>query len=306
MSMDSLGPPGFRFYPIDNELLNFYLKPKLLGKDLPCDIIAEKKIYGQNSNPWNVFNDMSTDWMIRDKLKIVYVFTPLTKIAAESTSRGGGGQGKKENYMKTAGCGNWHGETSRKSIMENGRVIGFTRLLVYQINDVDFCSRNGIDSNRIGHWLMHEYVLCGYEDYALCRITVDMSKMTNVKKLCSNGASRICRCVKSKANNKKTTAKVSRSDKATKELVTNCGAKDNDEQVVLNESFYQENMASTTCVLPNYDGEIMDKVLPLYGDTSRKITIPRPESRLHRPPEHEENIADSPRITRAREWRDHP
>ncbi|KAK1369067.1 hypothetical protein POM88_035159 [Heracleum sosnowskyi] len=332
--MDSLQlPPGFRFYPTDNELLNLYLKPKVLGKDLPCDIIAEKKLYGQNSNPWDVFDDLSTDWMIIDNLKTVYVFTPLTKIAAESTSRGGGGQGKKENYMKTAGCGNWHGETSRKPIMENDRVIGFKRLLVYQINDVDFRSRyGGVDSNRIGHWLMHEYVLCGYEDYALCRINLDMSKTTKIKNLCSNGASRVCRTVKSKANektnatmskpNKKKTAKVGKEPVANcgaknenfyqkslasttgvlpnydggiidkvlplhgdvgsfrvgekecpgfavsgKEPVANCGAKDNDEQVVLsNESFYQENLASTTCVLPNYDWGIMDKVLPLHGD----------------------------------------
>ncbi|KAK1381084.1 hypothetical protein POM88_027828 [Heracleum sosnowskyi] len=129
-----------------------------------------------------------------------------------------------------AGCGTWHGEISRNPIMEDDRVIGFTRLLVYQISDVDSCLRNEVNFNKIDHWLIHEYVLSGYEyeDYVLCRISVDMSKITQVK---PKSAPRIFSNINSKANkkitvnkskvNKKTTSKVSKSDKASKETATN-------------------------------------------------------------------------------------
>ncbi|KAK1399322.1 hypothetical protein POM88_009185 [Heracleum sosnowskyi] len=246
-------PPGYRFYPNDEELLIFYLKPKVNGETLPCDVILEKQIYGDSANPWEVFDDSSTPWIISGGSKIVYAFTPLTKVAGSSSGRG---SKKKENYVKKAGCGNWHGETGREPIMEGNRVIGFRRLLCFEINDIDFCSKNHVDLKKPGHWLMHEFVLCGYENYALCRITVDMSKNLKVKKkkkLCTprncktttanvvnlgkKCVSASCTSINSKANEIKTTS-----------------AEHEKKQVVLNETPYQDSLASTSCVFHSDQG----------------------------------------------------
>lgn len=71
--MDSIQvPAGFRFHPSDKELLNFYLKPKVYGNKIPCDIIVEKQIYGPQANPWDVFDDSLTSWIIWGALKTVY------------------------------------------------------------------------------------------------------------------------------------------------------------------------------------------------------------------------------------------
>ncbi|KAK1399326.1 hypothetical protein POM88_009189 [Heracleum sosnowskyi] len=109
-------PPGYRFYPNDEELLSFYLKPKVNGETLPCVVILEKQIYGDSANPWEVFDDSSTPWIICGGSKIVYAFTPLTKKAVAGSSSGRGSK-KKENYAKKAGCGTWHGQTGREPIM---------------------------------------------------------------------------------------------------------------------------------------------------------------------------------------------
>ncbi|KAK1399324.1 hypothetical protein POM88_009187 [Heracleum sosnowskyi] len=243
-------PPGYRFYPNDEELLSFYLKPKVNGETLPCDVILEKQIYGDNANPWEVFDDSSTPWIISGGSKIVYAFTPLTKVAGSSSGRG---SKKKENYAKKAGCGNWHGETGREPIMEGNRVIGFRRLLCFEINDIDFCSKNHVDLNKPGHWLMHEFVLCGYENYALCRITVDMSKNLKVKKKKKLCTPRKC---------KTTTANVvNLGKKSVSASCTSCTSinfeaneikttttEHEKKQVVLNETPYQDSLASTSCV----------------------------------------------------------
>ena len=41
-------PPGFIFQPTDEELLDFFLKEKLLHQPLPCDIIKEADVYGNH------------------------------------------------------------------------------------------------------------------------------------------------------------------------------------------------------------------------------------------------------------------
>lgn len=38
-------PPGFRFTPRDDELLKFYLMPKLKGQPLPCGVVTEAEVY---------------------------------------------------------------------------------------------------------------------------------------------------------------------------------------------------------------------------------------------------------------------
>ncbi|KAK1369401.1 hypothetical protein POM88_035493 [Heracleum sosnowskyi] len=225
-------PPGYRFYPTDNELLSFYLKPKVNGEVLPCDVIVEKKIYGDSANPWEVFDDLSTPWIILGDSKIVYAFTSLRKKEVAKSSCGGGSK-KKENYSKKAGCGTWHGQTSRE-------IIG-----------------NHVDLNKPGHWLMHEFVLCGFENYALCRITVDTSKNIKVKKLCPP---RNCKTTTANVVNlgkKSVSTSCTSSNSKVNEIMkttTNQASKNKNKQVVLDETLHQDSLASTSCVFHSDQG----------------------------------------------------
>lgn len=45
-------PPGFRFYPSDEELIVHYLKNKVTSTPLPASIIAEINLY--KYNPWDL------------------------------------------------------------------------------------------------------------------------------------------------------------------------------------------------------------------------------------------------------------
>jgi No apical meristem (NAM) protein len=45
-------PPGFRFHPTDEELVNYYLKRKIHGQKIELDIIPEIDLY--KSEPWEL------------------------------------------------------------------------------------------------------------------------------------------------------------------------------------------------------------------------------------------------------------
>lgn len=45
-------PPGFRFSPTDEELVNYYLKRKIQGQEIELDIIPEVDLY--KCEPWEL------------------------------------------------------------------------------------------------------------------------------------------------------------------------------------------------------------------------------------------------------------
>lgn len=45
-------PPGFRFHPTDEELVNYYLKRKISGLEIELDIIPEVDLY--KCEPWEL------------------------------------------------------------------------------------------------------------------------------------------------------------------------------------------------------------------------------------------------------------
>lgn len=174
--------PGLKFTPSDEILLRCYLLPKLCGKKPPCNKVQEKEIYGPDANPWNLFNASSTSWTDFSRCeKTVYVFTRLTKKAASCPAIAK----KTGHYVRKAGCGTWHDETGRKQkqiMVRNGGnvVMGNKKLLVYQINDIGGLGDGITNLDQVGYWKMHEYCLDGFEDYVLCAITWDTSKVAKV------------------------------------------------------------------------------------------------------------------------------
>ncbi|KAK1378857.1 hypothetical protein POM88_025601 [Heracleum sosnowskyi] len=176
-------PLGFRFNPFHNELINLFLKPKVLGIKLSCDVVEERELYDSCANPWQVFDPESHPWILSEVScgkfeKIAYAFVNLTKKAApKSNNKSKVG---KEQYTRTAGCGTWDGKTKRTEIRDyDGNLIGERRMLVFEIKEVSHQE----DLSRVGHWRMHEYSLCGINkeipnlsNTVLCKIILDHSK----------------------------------------------------------------------------------------------------------------------------------
>ncbi|KAJ6969875.1 hypothetical protein NC653_034434 [Populus alba x Populus x berolinensis] len=52
-------PPGFRFHPTDEELVNYYLKRKINGQEIELDIIPEVDLY--KCEPWELAAAASTE-----------------------------------------------------------------------------------------------------------------------------------------------------------------------------------------------------------------------------------------------------
>jgi hypothetical protein len=49
-------PPGFRFHPTDEELVNYYLKRKVHGLSIELDIIPEVDLY--KCEPWDLAGNL--------------------------------------------------------------------------------------------------------------------------------------------------------------------------------------------------------------------------------------------------------
>lgn len=45
-------PPGFRFHPSDEELINYYLLNKVNMRPIPASVIGEIELY--NFDPWDL------------------------------------------------------------------------------------------------------------------------------------------------------------------------------------------------------------------------------------------------------------
>ncbi|KAK1369501.1 hypothetical protein POM88_035596 [Heracleum sosnowskyi] len=177
---------GYRFNPFEEELISLYLKPKVLGQKLPCNVVEERQLYGAHANPWHVFDPENHSWILSEVTpgkfeKVTYVFVNLIKIATVEREKKIG----RDNYMKRAGCGTWYGKTSRTEIRDrfNGDVIGERRLLVFEIDE-----DSDQDLLKVGYWKMHEYSLRGVNENisnprntVLCKITYDSSRLPTMK-----------------------------------------------------------------------------------------------------------------------------
>ncbi|KAK1397607.1 hypothetical protein POM88_007470 [Heracleum sosnowskyi] len=85
-------PPGAYLIPIDEDIIHFFFKPKVLGENLVFDVVEDKQVYGPNCNPWQIFDLNTLDsWFVAPFKKyenVMYVFTKLSKIRKEITDEG--------------------------------------------------------------------------------------------------------------------------------------------------------------------------------------------------------------------------
>ncbi|XWS52563.1 hypothetical protein CRYUN_Cryun11dG0081700 [Craigia yunnanensis] len=82
----------YSFYPSKEEILQFYLPPAINGEPLPSNALIEREIYGENKEPWNVFD--------KDNKMLFWVFAKLKK--------------SKARIDRTAGSGTWLGRSIKE------------------------------------------------------------------------------------------------------------------------------------------------------------------------------------------------
>ncbi|KAK6946755.1 NAC domain [Dillenia turbinata] len=145
-------PPGFRFYPTDEELLVQYLCRKVAGHHFSLQIIAEIDLY--KFDPWvlpskAIFGEK--EW---------YFFSPRDRKYPN---------GSRPN--RVAGSGYWKATGTDKIITTEGRKVGIKKALVFYEGKAP----KGTKTN----WIMHEYRLSEpsrkngssrLDDWVLCRI----------------------------------------------------------------------------------------------------------------------------------------
>ncbi|XP_017610408.1 NAC domain-containing protein 86-like isoform X1 [Gossypium arboreum] len=148
-------PPGFRFHPTDEELVNYYLKRKINGQEIELDIIPEVDLY--KCEPWelaekSILPSRDSEW---------YFFGPRDRKYPN---------GFRTNRATRAGY--WKSTGKDRRVASQNRAIGMKKTLVYYQGRAP----QGVRTD----WVMHEYRLddkesedyCGIQvdSYALCRV----------------------------------------------------------------------------------------------------------------------------------------
>nr|AIM47115.1 putative NAC transcription factor [Suaeda liaotungensis] len=145
-------PPGFRFFPTDEELLVQYLCRKVAGHQFSLQIIAEIDLY--KFDPWV----LPSKAMFGEKEW--YFFSPRDRKYPN---------GSRPN--RVAGSGYWKATGTDKVITTQGRKVGIKKALVFYVGKAP----KGTKTN----WIMHEYRLTEHnrktgssklDDWVLCRI----------------------------------------------------------------------------------------------------------------------------------------
>ncbi|KAK9056972.1 hypothetical protein SSX86_024337 [Deinandra increscens subsp. villosa] len=159
-------PPGFRFYPTDEELLVQYLCRKVAGHDFSLQIIADIDLY--KFDPWQLPSRAlfgEKEW---------YFFSPRDRKYPN---------GSRPN--RVAGSGYWKATGTDKVIMTGGRRVGIKKALVFYVGKAP----KGNKTN----WIMHEYRLSEpqrkngsskLDEWVLCRI---YKKNSSAQKTISGG-----------------------------------------------------------------------------------------------------------------------
>ncbi|KAH1092361.1 hypothetical protein J1N35_019618 [Gossypium stocksii] len=164
-------PAGYRFKPRDDELVLFYLKPKLLNLRLPPNRIRDVELY--HYNPQQLIEKYGSygeeEW---------YFFTPRDK--------------KYRNGLRpnrAAGDGYWKATGADKILRSESREIGYRKALV-------FCKGKPPKGEKTD-WMMHEFRLkdppaklsqdeMRLDDWILCKIYQKSDKSTKNSALISD------------------------------------------------------------------------------------------------------------------------
>ncbi|KAK3031083.1 hypothetical protein RJ639_036823 [Escallonia herrerae] len=135
LSMQSKVPPGFRFHPTEEELLQYYLRKKVLYEQIDLDVIQDVDL--NKLEPWD----------IQEKCKIGS--TPQNDWYFFSHKDKKYPTGTRTNRATTVGF--WKATGRDKVIYSNSRRIGMRKTLVFY--------KGRAPHGQKSDWIMHEYRL---------------------------------------------------------------------------------------------------------------------------------------------------
>ncbi|GAA0161353.1 hypothetical protein LIER_17689 [Lithospermum erythrorhizon] len=128
-------PPGFRFHPTDEELVDYYLRKKIASKRIDLDVIKDVDLY--KIEPWDlqelcrIGSDEQSDW---------YFFSHKDKKYPTGT---------RTNRATRAGF--WKATGRDKAIYSKNNLIGMRKTLVFY--------KGRAPNGQKSDWIMHEYRL---------------------------------------------------------------------------------------------------------------------------------------------------
>ncbi|KAK7316955.1 hypothetical protein RJT34_00796 [Clitoria ternatea] len=146
--------PGFRFHPTDVELIQYFLKRRVLGKKFPFDVIAELDIYKYAPS------DLPDKSLLKSGDLEWYFFCPRGK---KYSTGGRMNRATESGYWKTTG--------KDRSIEYNNRVVGMIKTLVFHSGRAPKGDRTD--------WVMHEFRLedkiladkgIPQDSYVICKV----------------------------------------------------------------------------------------------------------------------------------------
>lgn len=155
-------PLGFRFKPSDHELVNHFLRPRLLHKiPAPQYLIQERDVY--KFEPWDLAEEYEHSFVYGNvELNEMYFFTPRHPAGNYLLS-------KSKRASRTTKRGLWDGRSGDMLIKNQHReVIGHK----VELNFAVFDGGKKLKTP----WLMHEYRIHSssddnaFDDLVLCRI----------------------------------------------------------------------------------------------------------------------------------------
>nr|XP_010910361.1 NAC domain-containing protein 74-like [Elaeis guineensis] len=132
---------GWRFQPSDDELLDSFLKKKILGQPLSYHMIVEADVYGDDPK------NLTARYNMANRDREWYFFT--------STTRKHPGASDSSRASRRAGAGRWKATQGIKTVLDSDHnVLGSKQCFCY----MERCPSGG-DTKSI--WLMEEYSIHG-------------------------------------------------------------------------------------------------------------------------------------------------
>ncbi|KAG8633397.1 NAC domain-containing protein 30 [Manihot esculenta] len=135
MEMESCVPPGFRFFPTEEELVGYYLKRKINSLKIDLDVIIDIDLY--KIEPWDIQARCKLGY---DEQNEWYFFSHKDRKYPTGT-----------RTNRATATGFWKATGRDKAVLSKNKIIGMRKTLVFY--------KGRAPNGRKTDWIVHEYRL---------------------------------------------------------------------------------------------------------------------------------------------------